>query len=97
MSAPDVGVDLIGDIGATNARFALVLPGGKTVQPRVCALDDYSSLTDAIDAYLIEQSPVARPIEAVLGDRLARHRRRKSRHQSRVDIFHRGTAPALSA
>ena len=66
MSAPDVGVGLIGDIGATNARFALVLPGGRTVQPRVCALDDYSSLTDAIDAYLIEQSPVARPIEAVL-------------------------------
>ena len=66
MSAPDVGVGLIGDIGATNARFALVLPGGKTVQPRVCALDDYSSLTDAIDAYLIEQSPAVRPIEAVL-------------------------------
>ena len=26
----DVGVGLIGDIGATNARFALVLPGGRS-------------------------------------------------------------------
>ena len=36
-----VGVGLIGDIGATNARFALVLPGGKATPARVCALDDY--------------------------------------------------------
>ena len=28
----DVGVGLIGDIGATNARFALVLPGGKATR-----------------------------------------------------------------
>jgi glucokinase len=48
MSAADVGVGLIGDIGATNARFALVLPGGKTTQPLVCALDDYASLSDAV-------------------------------------------------
>jgi len=62
----DVGVGLIGDIGATNARFALVLPGGKATPARVCALDDYPSLADALDAYLIEQSPAVRPAEAVL-------------------------------
>lgn len=62
----DCGVGLIGDIGATNARFALVLPGGKTTPVRVCALDDYPSLAAALDAYLIEQSPAARPTAAVL-------------------------------
>jgi glucokinase len=65
-AARDSGVGLIGDIGATNARFALVLPGGKTTTVRVCALDDYPSLADALDAYLIEQAPAARPIDAVL-------------------------------
>src|SRR6202046_4935056 len=62
----DVGVGLIGDIGATNARFALVLPGGKATPARVCALDDYPSLADALDAYLIEQPPAVRRAEAVL-------------------------------
>jgi glucokinase len=62
----DTGVGLIGDIGATNARFALVFPGGKTTKARVCALDDYPSLADALDAYLTEQSLALRPTEAVL-------------------------------
>jgi glucokinase len=53
----DAGVGLIGDIGATNARFALVFPGGKTATARVCALDDYASLADALAAYLAEQAP----------------------------------------
>jgi glucokinase len=62
----DAGVGLIGDIGATNARLALVFPGGKTATARVCALDDYPSLADALAAYLAEQSPATRPTEAVL-------------------------------
>jgi len=62
----DVGVGLIADIGATNARFALVLRGGGATPVRVCALDDHPSLADALDAYLIEQSPPVRPSEAVL-------------------------------
>jgi glucokinase len=60
----DVG--LIGDIGATNARFALVLPDGRTTPARISSLNDYDSLQAAIDAYLAEQSPGVRPIEAVL-------------------------------
>jgi glucokinase len=43
-----------------------VLPGGKATPARVCALDDYPSLADALDAYLIEQLPAMRPTEAVL-------------------------------
>ena len=61
---PEVG--LIGDIGATNARFALVQPDGNTTPARVHALNDYPSLSDAIDAYLAEESPPARPGQAVL-------------------------------
>jgi glucokinase len=64
MSVPEVG--LIGDIGATNARFALVQPDGSTTPARVHALNDYPSLSDAIDAYLVEESPPARPRQAVL-------------------------------
>ena len=64
MNMPEVG--LIGDIGATNARFALVQPDGATTPPRVYALNDYPSLSDAIDAYLAEESPPARPGHAVL-------------------------------
>jgi glucokinase len=59
-------VGLIGDIGATNARFALVQPGGKPTAARVYALSDYASLTDAIEAYLGEESPPVQPVDAVL-------------------------------
>ncbi len=64
MSAPEVG--LIGDVGATNARFALVQPDGTTSAARVYALNDYPSLTDAITAYLAQESPSRRPGQAVL-------------------------------
>jgi glucokinase len=76
MSAPEIG--LVGDIGATNARFALVQPNGATTPPRAYVLDDYPSLTDAIDAYLTDEAPPVRPKQAVLavacpvtGDRVA--------------------------
>lgn len=62
----DAGVGLIGDIGATTARFALVEPDGRTTAARAYALTDYASLPDAIDAYLTEESPPRRPVRAVL-------------------------------
>jgi len=43
---------LIADIGATNARFALVEPGGAIVRTRDLACEDYPSLEDAIADYL---------------------------------------------
>lgn len=64
MSAPELG--LIGDVGATNARFALVHPDGTTTAARVYGLNDYLSLTEVIGAYLAEESPSARPGQAVL-------------------------------
>ena len=54
MSARDLG--LIGDVGATNARFALVQRDGTMTPARVYALNDYPSLTEAISSYLAEQS-----------------------------------------
>ena len=58
------GLGLIGDVGATNARFALVRPDGITTAARMYVLNDYASLTDLIDAYLAQES--ARPEQAVL-------------------------------
>ncbi|MDB5367506.1 MAG: glucokinase [Rhodospirillales bacterium] len=42
---------LLGDIGATNARFAL-LENGELVDPRVLACADYPTLQAAIETYL---------------------------------------------
>ena len=66
MSAPQNELGLVGDIGATHARFALVKPGGPITSARVYELNDYSSLRNAIDAYLAEESPPAPPVRAVL-------------------------------
>ena len=60
------GVGLIGDIGATNARFSLVQPGGAASPAHVYALNDYQSLPDAIEAYLREEKPAEKPVQAVL-------------------------------
>jgi len=63
----EAGWGLIGDIGATNARFALVGPDGKSAAARFYALSDHESLSDAIAAYLIEtMREAARPVRAVL-------------------------------
>jgi glucokinase len=64
MSVPELS--LIGDVGATNARFALVHPDGTMSAARVYALNDYPSLTEAIGAYLEEESSSAKPRQAVL-------------------------------
>ena len=64
MSVAELGP--IGDIGATNARFALVGPEGAATTARVYALDDYPSLPEAIGAYLEEESPLRKPDQAVL-------------------------------
>ena len=64
MSAPEFG--LVGDIGATNARFALFHPDGTMTGARVYALNDYSSLTEAIGAYFAREFSSAKPSQAVL-------------------------------
>jgi glucokinase len=56
---------LVGDIGATNARFALIHIDGTMSPPRVFALEDYPGIADALEAYLkLESGP--RPNDAAL-------------------------------
>jgi glucokinase len=56
---------LVGDIGATNARFALVDSKGEVVRTRVLACGDYPRVEDAIGDYLRAEG-VGRPRAAAL-------------------------------
>jgi len=62
----DADIDLVGDIGATNARFALVRAGGSLSSVRLYIAADYSSPQAAIETYLAEVSPARQPRRAVL-------------------------------
>lgn len=56
---------LVGDIGATNARFALVDDGGQLIRAADLLCRDYASIADAIVGYL-DSADVGRPERAVL-------------------------------
>jgi glucokinase len=58
-------VGLIGDIGATNARFALVGPGTAISRIRVLATGDYPDIADAIAGYLAAEAN-GKPDQAIL-------------------------------
>ena len=58
------GWGLVGDIGATNARFALVDPDGNLQQTRGLLCDDYPTIADAIAEYLRTRTVI--PTEGVL-------------------------------
>jgi glucokinase len=60
-----VGWALVGDIGATNARFALVASDGALTQTRVLLCEDYPTIADAMIAYLADAKGAA-PTRAVL-------------------------------
>jgi glucokinase len=59
------GFSLVGDIGATNARFALVARDGTLSHHANLLCDDYPSLAAAMDAFLAAAN-AARPARAVL-------------------------------
>jgi glucokinase len=56
---------LLGDVGATNARFALLSPDGSMTAPKTCAVADFASLAEAIEAYLAKEGR-ARPTHGAL-------------------------------
>src|SRR5262249_39484930 len=59
---------LLADIGATNARFALLRRGGDTSPVRTLAVADYPQVTDAAGAFLAEQGvPLVGAVLAVAG------------------------------
>lgn len=71
-------MDLIADIGATNARCALVDDKGKVLSPQEFRNADFDSLEAVLDAYLGERRASDRPKRAALaiaapitGDRVA--------------------------
>jgi len=57
---------LVGDVGGTHARFALVDTQGHVRNPRTFQAKDYSSLTDVIEEYLETTAGKRRPPRAVV-------------------------------
>jgi glucokinase len=57
---------LVGDVGGTNARFALVDEEGHIRFPKSYACQDYSSLAEIIDEYLATTAGKRRPTRAAL-------------------------------
>lgn len=57
---------LVGDVGGTNCRFALVDPQGHIRHPRSFPAKDYASLADVIAEYLEQTCGRRRPAKAVV-------------------------------
>ena len=57
---------LVGDVGGTNARFALVDSQGHIRHPRSFPARDYASLADVIAEYLVQTAGRRRPSRAVI-------------------------------
>ncbi len=57
---------LVGDVGGTNARFALVDGQGHVRHPRTFACRDYASLADVIAEYIDTTAAKKRPPRAVI-------------------------------
>jgi len=71
------GAALVADIGGTNARFAIVGKGGAPTRVGVLACGDFSTLGDAVEAYLASVTLAERPgcaaiavASPVTGDRI---------------------------
>ena len=57
---------LVGDIGATNARFGLVSPGGKLLHWHSYPCEHYPTIDDALAQYLGERAGLPMPREAAI-------------------------------
>jgi len=69
---------LVGDVGATNARFGLISPQRELLDTRTLAVADHPTIADAIAAYLAQRGALPMPRQAaiaiasaVTGDRIA--------------------------
>jgi hypothetical protein len=56
-----VASGLVGDIGATNARFGLVDGSGRLTHPRVLLTEEHGSLGEAVVAYLADEQAASLP------------------------------------
>lgn len=78
MTDPVVTTWLVGDIGATHARFGLVAPDGELLHSRTFADTDYPTIDEAIAAFLAERGSLPMPRQGAIaiaspitGDRVA--------------------------
>lgn len=62
----DEELSLIGDVGATNVRFALAKPTGEQTVIRIYSVDEFLSIADAIEKFLTDEMPNGKPRQAVL-------------------------------
>jgi len=60
-TAVEITTWLVGDIGATHARFGLVSPDGKVLHSRTFADMDYPTIEAALAAFLEERGPLPMP------------------------------------
>ena len=82
-----IGLGLVGDIGGTNARFALVDFDGadpKLIEPTSYKGEDYGQAEDAVEAYL-EKMGVRHPDQAVVAVAINSSRARVAR--GKADFF----------
>jgi glucokinase len=59
-------VGLVGDVGGTNARFAVVDAQGHVRNPKIYPARDYASLPEVIEEYLVSVMGRKRPPRAVI-------------------------------
>jgi glucokinase len=57
---------LLGDIGGTNARFALLETDGPPAPPDAVVVEEHAGIAEAINAYLVRRSVVPRRIVAAV-------------------------------
>lgn len=57
---------LVGDVGATNARFGLVSPDGAILHSSIFACDDFTEIGLAIEAYLAGRGNIPMPRRGAL-------------------------------
>jgi glucokinase len=57
---------LVGDIGATNARFGLVSPDGSVRHTHTYPIGDFPGIAEAVEAYLGERGDLPRPAQGAL-------------------------------
>jgi glucokinase len=66
MPADQTGTWLVGDVGATNARFGLVSPDGAILHSNIFACADFAEIGLAIEVYLAGRGGLAMPRRGAL-------------------------------
>src|SRR5260370_7883608 len=66
MSTEQATTWLVGDVGATNARFGLVWPDGAVLHSSTFACADFAEIGDALDAYLEMRGNLPAPRQGAL-------------------------------